>query len=319
MQCPYHSRNRVIGYCHVCGGFGCEECLSEHEGAFYCAKHFKPIGDELAKKKKHEEALTRMDRQRLVVHRRDGRTLPGICRSLNTASDGFYLELVDERGALRQKQTYVAFQDVKAIFYVKSFDGNFDAEQYPQETNRAPGSTPIVVEFEDGEILQARTFRPYRPEDRRFKVIPEDVGSNNVSILVECAAVKRVYSIDEYKEHKHRDVGSYLRKHKRGGLSRDELLGDFHFENHQYNRALKHYRIARQNDSESPRLLKKIIAVKYNIGTRQIKSHDYHRALHHMNLILQLDPNHERAKRKAAQLRNLIDRRESPNGQRSGH
>ena len=133
MQCPSHSKKVVVGYCCICGDFGCEECLKKHEGAFYCAKDYKPIEDKLDREKKQKQSLSRPDRQRLVVHMKDDEVHLGVCFALNLNSDGFHLDLVDKRGQPQEKTIFVPYVDFKAVYSVKSFDGKFDAKSQFRE------------------------------------------------------------------------------------------------------------------------------------------------------------------------------------------
>jgi hypothetical protein len=56
---------------------------------------------------------------------------------------------------------------------------------------RARGSFPIALEFADGEKLVGLTVR-YPPIRPFFFVLPADTRSNNVRVLINKAAVKRM-------------------------------------------------------------------------------------------------------------------------------
>jgi tetratricopeptide (TPR) repeat protein len=307
MQCSEHPSSDVIGYCSVCGDLGCEECIKEHEGQLYCKTHFKPFQEALEKKQKHAAQLARPERQRLVVRMLDGEVLYGVCFALNVRSEGFHLDLVDKKGQPQGKTRRVAFKDLKAVYYVKSFDGNFD-HSIPNRDPHSVGAE-VVVEFNDGEVLRGNTFSTYREDHPRFYVIPEDERSNNISVLVERSSVKGIYDRAEYREQKHHDLEEYIKEHQNGDLNREECIGDFYFQQHDYQRALKHYRAQVRESGESPRVRKKMLSTQYNIGINHIKAHHYERALEYMEAILAADPDNAKANQKVVKLRSALERR----------
>ena len=99
MQCPNHSRAETIGYCCVCGGFGCAECLTTHEGNLYCQRHYRPISQKIEEDKRHELLRKQRPRQLLAVRHADGRCQYGVCYALNLRDHVFHLDLVDSSGA----------------------------------------------------------------------------------------------------------------------------------------------------------------------------------------------------------------------------
>lgn len=307
MYCPVHTSNEVVGYCVVCGDLGCEHCITEHEGSLYCEKHFQPFREAMERKQKHAQLLSKPERQRLVVRPLEGDTLYGICFALNTRSDGFHLDLVDRKGQPLGKTQRVHFRDLKAVYYVKSFDGNFDRSvSYHDPRSLGAG---VVVEFKDGETLRGHTFANYNANLPRFHVIPEDANSNNISVLVERSAVAGIFDPSEYKEQKSQDLEKYIEDHAAPGHGREECMGDYYFENHDYQHAIKHYRAQVRESGDLPRLHRKIVSAQYNIGINHIKAHHYERALEYMEAVLEADPLNEKARHKAAKLRLAIDRR----------
>lgn len=307
MNCSVHPSSEVVGYCNVCGDLGCSQCITEHEGTLYCQKHFKPIKDALERKSKHDSQLTRPERQRLVVRTADGETLCGICFALNVKGEGFHLDLVDRKGEPLNMTKRVFFRDLKAVYYVKSFDGNHDRTI----SNRDPRSegAAVVVEFKDGEVLRGHTYNTYSLEQPRFYIIPEDPESNNVSVLVERSAVAGLFDPKEYREQKHNDLEKYVEEHHDPEHGKEECVGDYYFQGHDYPRALKHYRAQVRESGDLPRLHKKIVSAQYNIGISHIKSHHYDRALEYMEAVLEADPLNDKARHKVAKLRQALDQK----------
>lgn len=307
MQCSEHPAKDVVGYCSVCGDLGCDECIQEHQGQLYCTVHFRPFREEMERKQKHDAQLARPERQRLVVRTLDGESYCGVCFSLNIKSDGFHLDMVDKKGQPEGKTQRFSFKDLKAVYYVKSFDGNFDHSVSYREPHMV--GPAVVVEFEDGEVLRGHTFNNYREDHPRFYVIPEDDKSNNISALVERSAVKGVFDPAEYREQKHNALERYVEENLTGEVGKEECVGDFYFHQHDYQRALKHYRAQVREIGDSPRVKKKMLSAQYNIGINHIKAHHYERALEYMEAILAADPDNAKANQKAVKLRAALDRR----------
>lgn len=307
MNCPVHPSNEVVGYCKVCGDLGCSVCITEHEGALYCERHFRPFREEIERRKKQNNLLHRPDRRRLVARPLEGEPLCGICFALNIRGDGFHLDLVDRKGQPLGETRRINFRDLKAVYYVKSFDGHFDRSASYQDPH-AMGA-PVVVEFKDGELLRGHTFANYNANLPRFFVIPEDTDSNNISVLVERAAVAGIYDPEEYRQRKHQDLENYIEEHQRPGYNREECVGDYYFSNHDYARAIKHYRVQVRESGDLPRLHKKIVSAQYNIGVNHIKAHHYERALEYMEAVLEADPQNDKARHKAAKLKLMLDRK----------
>jgi hypothetical protein len=88
----------------------------------------------------------------------------------------------------------VKLKDLKALFFVKDLVGDSersDILKLEPSDGRARGSFPIDLEFADGEHLVGLTVR-YPPVRPFFFVLPADSRSNNVRVLVNKAAVKRM-------------------------------------------------------------------------------------------------------------------------------
>lgn len=306
MRCLYHPLSEVVGYCHVCGVFGCSSCMTEHKGAYYCQKHFRPIAEELAREKRQTEARSRPDRQRLVVHTRDNEVLYGVCLALNPSVEDFILDCFNRRGEPLNETKRILFSDLKGVFYVKSYDGRFDPERtYIELEPEGPG---VVVEFHDGETITGHYLHPYRAEVPRFFIVPESSG-NIISILVERAAVRRLLAPEEYKERYHKEIEEYAAQNRTPGQHMQELIGDFHFERHDFSRAIRHYRAAIKEIQDAVHIQKKVSAAEYNIGVRHIKRNEYDRALKSLRRALEIDPTHERAAKKIQQITAALERR----------
>ena len=303
MQCPYHPNEEVIGYCFVCGELGCEQCLTSHEGQLYCQTHYASVAE---KEGRSARSRKRQLRQRLVVHYKDGRLDYGVCFALNPHQAHFYLERMTPEGEPTGDTVPVRFPDLKAVFYVKSFDGNFDRHARYEDW-RAEGNE-VVVEFEDGECIHGHTLHRYDEEEPRFYLIPHSPKTNNLSILVEKSAVNQVYSREEYKRKREEDKAREKLQSADSSLTQEETLGDFYFETRSYEAALQQYQYAQKKVGQSHRLRKKILAAEYNIGVQYIKRREYAQALKWMERVQEQEPKNHHAKKKILQLRKILDK-----------
>jgi len=306
----------AAGYCHVCGAFGCSECLTFHEGNYYCKRDFRPIQEQLERAQKREEELHRPDRQRLVVHTRDGKVMYGVCFALNLNQEGFKLDVVDKEGHPVGKTVPFQFRDLKAVFYVKSFDGHFDKHHVFQEWH--PQGSGLVVVFEDGEVIKGHTYQAYRSDVPRFHLVPDDAETNNVTVLVERAFLKSVHTPEEYHALRKKEVQEFLDAHMRAGVSQEECMGDFHFERKDYSHALAYYMKAEKASGMTPVLLKKVVTSEYNIAMRHVREKHYHRALAHLERAHRLDPDNERISEKIHKLRHALGE-DTPRSKVSGY
>lgn len=314
MRCATHPWKEAKGYCSVCGAFGCEDCIHEHEGALYCRKHYRPIAQKLEEERKQQEVRKRYDRkrQRLVVRYKDKRRERGVCFALNPKESGFHLDLVDNEGVPQNKSVSVEFRELKAVFFVKSFDGNIDSHAVSPEWQ--PEGKEIVVKFTDGEVIRGFSLRAYRDEDERFYVIPADPRSNNISVLVERSAVEQVYTPEEYEQERLEKAREQYKAGAAEDLSQEETMADFQFQSKHYEAALKLYQQALKTHPQSHRIRKKMLVSQYNVGVQHIKRREYDKALAYMDEVLRLDPQNPHAMKKAMQLRRIMEKMKRAKG-----
>ena len=252
-----------------------------------------------------EQQRKRQTRQRLVVRYKDGRTEYGVCFALNPRDSGFHLDKVDKNGVTSSNTIQIRFSELKAVFYVKSFDGKYDKSQQFREW--APEGSELVIEFADGEILRGLCMQRYDPDDKRFYIVPKDPSTNNICMLVEQSATTRIVTPEEY-EASRTERHEARKTAEKTELTQEETMGDFYFETRNYAAALDQYAVAEKKFPESRRLRRKIMASQFNIGVSYIKRREYGQALECMQKVLQMDPANEHAKKKVQQLRKIVER-----------
>jgi PilZ domain len=126
--------------------------------------------------------------QKIVVRYADGRLLKGFTQDFHPSRPQFSLwPTIDAAPADR---VIVPTPALKAVFFVKDFDGNPGYRERKTFTVRGQGRR-LEVTFLDTEVVLGTTLN-YRPDAQGFFVIPADPGTNNSRIFVVAGAVKRV-------------------------------------------------------------------------------------------------------------------------------
>jgi hypothetical protein len=124
----------------------------------------------------------------VVAHYQDGRVVKGISLDVDPGRPKCHIRTTAE-GTLEVK-----LAELKALFFVKDLVGNSgheDVLKLEPSDGRARGAYPIALEFADGEHLVGLTVR-YPPVRPFFFVLPADARSNNLRVLINRAAVKRM-------------------------------------------------------------------------------------------------------------------------------
>ena len=126
--------------------------------------------------------------QKIVVRYRDGALLKGYTLDFHPSRGHF--SLWPTINATANERVLVPHSRLKAVFFVKDFDGNPD-HVTPSGTNDAPAGRKIEVTFLEGEVIKGTTLS-YRPDGSGFFLIPTDSRGNNLRIFVVGGAVQHV-------------------------------------------------------------------------------------------------------------------------------
>jgi len=122
----------------------------------------------------------------IVAHLKNGKVVKGL--SLDVDAKNPLCHLKTESGAMVE----VALADAKALFFVKTATGR---KEHQESREIVPGDSRLVgtrrvrVVFADGEEVIGLMNR-YPPIIPYFYMLPVDLESNNIRILVNRAAVK---------------------------------------------------------------------------------------------------------------------------------
>ena len=126
----------------------------------------------------------------IVIRYQVDHIMKGVTNDFLPAKDRFHLIPFDS--APNSKPLEIVVADLKAIFFVKDFDGNAKNKEVKQfdPSKPAPGRKISVV-FKDGEVIVGIT-QGYQPERPGFFVLPADGQSNNERCFVVASATREV-------------------------------------------------------------------------------------------------------------------------------
>jgi hypothetical protein len=126
------------------------------------------------------------DFPQVVAHYTDGKMLKGTTQDFNPNRPSFHIKPADGGPAVE-----VRCGLLKAVFFVKSFEGN-PKRQDLRGFIAAPAATnhgkKLAVRFKDGELMCGYTLS-HRPDREGFFLFPADSEGNNIRVYVLVAQV----------------------------------------------------------------------------------------------------------------------------------
>jgi hypothetical protein len=126
--------------------------------------------------------------QKIVVRHADGKILKGYTQDFHPSRPQF--SLWPSINATPRERVVVAVARLKAVFFVRDFDGNPKYQESKTFGSRGQGRR-VEVTFSDGEVVVGTTLN-YRPDTQGFFVSPADAAANNTRVFVVTAALRRV-------------------------------------------------------------------------------------------------------------------------------
>jgi hypothetical protein len=139
------------------------------------------------------------EREKSVMRFRDGRMLKGYVKDFSPDRDDV---IFDEAGTGRMHA--ISLEEMKAVFFVKSFEGDYGYREKKSYGIRRPVGNRAFVRFKDGEHLvgflegkvpwQKGFFLSGREDVARkgFFLLPVDEGANNIKVFVVSSSVDDV-------------------------------------------------------------------------------------------------------------------------------
>lgn len=91
----------------------------------------------------------------------------------------------------------VKLRDLKALFFVKSLDGDsarIDGDDIADDDPRLRGAHLVEVKFKDGERIVGLAMR-FPPLQPFFFLVPADPSGNNLRILVNQAEIETMQAV----------------------------------------------------------------------------------------------------------------------------
>jgi hypothetical protein len=128
----------------------------------------------------------------VVARFKDGRVLKGTSLAVDPSKPAFPLRPANG------KAVEVPFRELKALFFVRSLEGNASHNEASTPVPGDPrmrGSTQVKLKFEDGEVLVG-LVNAYPPARAFFFMNPVDTRSNNIRVLVNRAAVTSMQVVE---------------------------------------------------------------------------------------------------------------------------
>lgn len=138
------------------------------------------------------------ENQKVILRFVDGKMLKGFIRDLKISEEYLYLE--DESN----HQHKVRLKELKAIFFVRKFEGERSHQEKKSFTGTRPGSKRVFVKFKDGESIMGnmegeipweKGFFLESMKEKAFTIVPVDEDSNNTRIMVVTTSVMDVAMI----------------------------------------------------------------------------------------------------------------------------
>jgi hypothetical protein len=129
-----------------------------------------------------------MEANKVVVKFKDKRIMKGKTSDFFPNKKQFHL--IDKTGETLD----IEVEDLKAIFFVKDYEGNKDRRKVYQDELTGTGRK-MQVDFSDGESIIGFTLG-YSPERQGFYLTPADAEGNNIRIFVVKSATNNVAFIN---------------------------------------------------------------------------------------------------------------------------
>ena len=119
---------------------------------------------------------------KVVVRFRDGKMVKGYTYDFHPHKEVFHVTETQ----YSKDVTEVSNSLLKAVFFVKTFEGNKDhrgPEDFSSESLKSAPGLKVKVTFSDGEMMYGST-NGYQPNRKGFFIFPADEESNNERVFI---------------------------------------------------------------------------------------------------------------------------------------
>jgi len=129
-----------------------------------------------------------MEPVKIVLRYVDGKVIKGYTQDFFPNKALFHFSSLDKEPQDKESEVYV--KDLKAVFFVRDFNGNPEYNERKQYIEgEKPGGRKVEVVFFDDEMLAGSTMG-YDPNRPGFFLFPVDPQSNNLRVFIITAAIK---------------------------------------------------------------------------------------------------------------------------------
>jgi len=123
-------------------------------------------------------------KNQIVIRLKNRELKKGYTDDFMPTKDTFHLNSRDG------KKEEIIVDDTKAIFFVKSLDGNKNYKYTYKDVISGEGKK-VIVYFKDGETIIGYVL-VYSPERKGFFMKPADLNGNNIRIYVVASSLKKM-------------------------------------------------------------------------------------------------------------------------------
>jgi hypothetical protein len=140
---------------------------------------------------------TNKEQNRIVAHYKNGRLLKGHTDDFVPAKETF--RLMSEYGKNKRNTYEVRTSDLKALFFVKTLDGqrNYTEKNTFDEADTSDlRGVKVKAEFCDGEVIRGMSF-DYSKDFRGFYIIPVDPQGNNDKVYIVTDSTRNIVVVNK--------------------------------------------------------------------------------------------------------------------------
>jgi hypothetical protein len=121
-----------------------------------------------------------MPANKIVVHEKSGNILKGTTADFFPKRPLFHLAVGGIHGDEVKK---IAVEQLKAIFFVRDFNGNSDYKEMKDHADRPVSGKKIRATFKDGEVISGHAHSINMDQPGIF-LVPADQKSNNERVFI---------------------------------------------------------------------------------------------------------------------------------------
>lgn len=125
---------------------------------------------------------------KIIARYRNGEMVKGTTHNFTPSGASFHVFRVDANPG--EQPTMVILNDLKAVFFVESFEGDADHD-YETDPDAAIAGRKTTVEFIDGETMIGGVLQ-YSPHLAGFFLFPTDAQGNNKKVFIINSSVQNV-------------------------------------------------------------------------------------------------------------------------------